>query len=812
MAIPGNQPINVGLPNEAANSDSLFAAFNKINNNFSNLFSCASPFATFSGNTGINVATNSNTGQVTITNTGVTSIVAGTGVTINQSNGAVTISSNNSGNGGGGTVTSVGLTPSARLTVSNSPITASGNMAIDLANSGVAAGSYINPTLAIDQFGRITSASNGTSLGTVTSVSVNPGSGISVSGSPITSSGTITVTNTGVTRLSAGSGISVSAANGNVTISSTTSGGTVTSVGITSTTLNVSGSPVVSSGTIAVNLPNSISISGNISSGNLAVTGNGTFGNVSANNATFTTIIGNVSNAVFAATANTANFANTANVANTANSVNIANVMGMVLDPYEIYVSTNGNDTTGNGTLLNPYQTITKAVAVSGDAGVIIVRPGEYNEDVTIANKFALTISSDTTGGRQAFTPAIYGNLTVSGNSTSISFKGIGVRDSISHTSSGTLYLTGFNLGTGNIVGALSKSGNGGLAIQDVQLNLTAGANITPVSITGPGNVTFSNTGIGLLTINNANAVVNLLNDTTTLQANLTLGSLNIFDAVLYTPANSGFNAINSTAGVLNVRNTLAINPNQTPAKINCGASTFVAYDDFYFDRANSNLGSSVNAVVDFQSIRLSNTLIGNLISGNITTAAQPNITSLGTLSALTANSANVTGNLTVSGNINMATGQMVYTPVYGAFYSNVTQTNPVANARNAMTFNNTTAANGVSVVSNSQLTVTKAGVYNIQFSAQVTKTDGGIDYVEIWLGKNSANVPWSSTRLKLDTANEYEIAAWNFVETANANEYFEIFWGTTDTAVKLVSIDSANTTMGIDVPSVIVTVTPVGA
>jgi hypothetical protein len=599
-----------------------------------------------------------------------------------------------------------------------------------------------------------------------------------------------------VTRINAGSGITISGPNGNVTISSPVSGGTVTSVGINSSTLTVSGSPVVSAGSITVNLPNSISITGNLASGNLAVTGNGTFGNVSANNATFTSITGNVSNAVFASTANTAN---------TANSVNIANVTGMVLDPYEIYVSTNGNDTTGNGTLLNPYQTITKAVTVSGDGEVIIVRPGDYNEDVTITNKVALTISSDTTGGRQAFTPAIYGNLTVSGNSTSISFKGIGVRDTISHTSSGTLYLTGFNLGTGNIVGALSKSGNGGLAIQDVQLNLTAGANITPVSITGPGNVTFSNTGIGLLTINSANAVVNLLNVSTTLQANLTLGSLNVFDALLYTPANSGFNAINSTAGVLNIRNTLAVNPDQTPAKINCGASTFVAYDDFYFDRANSNLGTSVNAVVDFQSIRLSNTLIGNLISGNLTTAAQPNITSLGTLSGLTANSANVTGNLQVSGNIN-------YNPIYGAFYSNVTQNTLGASTPTPMTFNNISSNSGVFINNSSNITVPKTGVYNIQFSAQCTKTDSGVDYIEIWLDKNGNTIPWSSTRLKLDAANEYEIAAWNFVETANTGDYFRLMWGSADIAAKLIAIDSANTTMGIDVPSVIVTVTPVGA
>ena len=57
--------------------------------------------------------------------------------------------------------------------------------------------------------------------GSVTSVGITPGSGISVSGSPITTSGSITVTNIGVTSIVAGSNISISGATGAVTINST---------------------------------------------------------------------------------------------------------------------------------------------------------------------------------------------------------------------------------------------------------------------------------------------------------------------------------------------------------------------------------------------------------------------------------------------------------------------------------------------------------------------------------------------------------------------------------------------------------------
>lgn len=121
MSIPGQQTINVGLPNESANSDSLYTAFTKTQQNFTTLFACSSPYNTFTAGEGISVNANANTGAVTITNAGVTNIIAGTNIVVNQSNGNVTISATAGGNGGG--LSSVGLNPvsNSRLVVTNSP-------------------------------------------------------------------------------------------------------------------------------------------------------------------------------------------------------------------------------------------------------------------------------------------------------------------------------------------------------------------------------------------------------------------------------------------------------------------------------------------------------------------------------------------------------------------------------------------------------------------------------------------------------------------------------------------------------------------
>lgn len=92
MSIPGRQTINIGLPNEPTNSDTIRDAFVKIENNFTNLFSQASSITNFVGNTGISTSVNATSGTTTITNTGVTSLVAGNNISLSQTTGNITIS------------------------------------------------------------------------------------------------------------------------------------------------------------------------------------------------------------------------------------------------------------------------------------------------------------------------------------------------------------------------------------------------------------------------------------------------------------------------------------------------------------------------------------------------------------------------------------------------------------------------------------------------------------------------------------------------------------------------------------------------
>ena len=144
----------------------------------------------------------------------------------------------------------------------------------------------------------------------------------------------------------------------------------------------------------------------------------------------------------------------------------------------------------------------------------------------------------------------------------------------------------------------------------------------------------------------------------------------------------------------------------------------------------------------------------------------------------------------------------------WGSFWSDVSQ-NLIGLTGTAMTLNNTDPnSNGVSVVSNSRITVANPGVYNIQFSAQIDRISGtGNDTVNIWFKKNGNNILDSNTIVTVagGPSAAKTVAAWNYMLELNSGDYIEIFWYTTDTFMRLSAFSAVGSIPA--VPSVIATV-----
>jgi hypothetical protein len=96
----------------------------------------------------------------------------------------------------GGTLTSVGLSMPGEFTVTNSPLTSDGTIAVDKATQS-ANRVWAGPTsggAAVPTFRALVSADLPAGIGTVSSVGLTVPSFLSVAGSPVTTSGTLAVT------------------------------------------------------------------------------------------------------------------------------------------------------------------------------------------------------------------------------------------------------------------------------------------------------------------------------------------------------------------------------------------------------------------------------------------------------------------------------------------------------------------------------------------------------------------------------------------------------------------------------------------
>jgi len=158
--------------------------------------------------------------------------------------------------------------------------------------------------------------------------------------------------------------------------------------------------------------------------------------------------------------------------------------------------------------------------------------------------------------------------------------------------------------------------------------------------------------------------------------------------------------------------------------------------------------------------------------------------------------------------NINSGNVSGIVTGYYGNFFDTTTQTIVGVSTHQPVTLNTTDLSNQVSIANSSHIVIANSGIYNIQFSLQIDKVTAAGAHIYIWLRKNGLDVPNSATELAVQGTFSEVVAAWNFVVSSNANDYYELIISATDINIRLKAASASGVVPAI--PSVIVSVVSV--
>jgi microcystin-dependent protein len=184
---------------------------------------------------------------------------------------------------------------------------------------------------------------------------------------------------------------------------------------------------------------------------------------------------------------------------------------------HEIHVSqVDGNDTTGNGDIVTPVASITKALTlITGERKTVIVHPGTYTESPSITTQYTVLTSPGLIGG----SVLISGTLTASTGCTISGLK-ITNLNLTAPTATGNL-----NVLNCDISGTLTKSGSGDYTL--IRFCDTGTTNITGGSLTA----IFGGT-VRFITVSSALARV-IIKNVVTPRPVVTAGAVNFVDSII---------------------------------------------------------------------------------------------------------------------------------------------------------------------------------------------------------------------------------------------------------------------------------------
>jgi hypothetical protein len=346
-------------------------------------------------------------------------------------------------------------------------------------------------------------------------------------------------------------------------------------------------------------------------------------------------------------------------------------------------------------------------ISVNRTAGAGITVNSPTGNVIVTANIACVQVSSNTLGvNRDSPVYVAGGNTTITSSSQTLVIElpyDIANVDNIVLNDQLTANTVNVNLQINGNVANFSGNVTAANLIANSTLSVTGNANVgnigaatgvftNAISVTGAANVGSLNTGAGTFT---ANISANNANFTNNVTANIVTGSFLYGDGsnisnVTAIAGNKIVNGLSQVFVTLNGNVTSTVAGADVLVVTASGANiTGTLNATGNLTAVNANLGNSVTANFFVGNLYgQANTAVSATTAGTVTTAAQPNITSVGTLTSL-----NVTGNANV-GNIGATNGVFTNVSGNGSALSSITGANVTGAVGFASVANSVAGAN----------------------------------------------------------------------------------------------------------------------
>lgn len=126
----------------------------------------------------------------------------------------------------------------------------------------------------------------------------------------------------------------------------------------------------------------------------------------------------------------------------------------------------------------------------------------------------------------------------------------------------------------------------------------------------------------------------------------------------------------------------------------------------------------------------------------------------------------------------------------YAQYQDDISQPLGAVNVGQPVKFRTMDFSNGVSVVSDTKITIANTGIYNLQFSFQYQNVDNQEHDVTIWLRKNGSDVLGSAGFVAVVSSHGgtpgHCLPSWNYLLDAVGGDFYELYWSATSLDVSM--------------------------